>query len=133
MPHLLCQEHGREQEARCIEEQQNYQRFGEAVLIVSGPLKSPSHRCRICDVRLRRGQRAWLITAFPRFFPGDLDRYDYANEGDIWSWSMPRPGCTGSGRRAAGRRSPPRRGNARDTRAWQGPQAVVICKAMITK
>lgn len=63
MPHLFCQEHGREHEARSLEEQVNYGRFGEAVLIVTGPLKSPSHRCRGCHVRLRRGQRGYLVTA----------------------------------------------------------------------
>lgn len=36
MPCLFCQEHGQEREARAIEEQENYRRFGETVLIVSG-------------------------------------------------------------------------------------------------
>ena len=80
MPRLFCQEHGREHEARCIEEQENFRRFGEAVLIVSGPLKSPSHRCRSCNMRLRRGQRGYLVTAFPRFSAEDLGGYDYATE-----------------------------------------------------
>jgi hypothetical protein len=80
MPHLFCDEHGREHEARCIEEQENYRRFGEAVLIVVGPLKSPSHRCQACHARLRRGQRGYLVTAFPRPSPEDLARYDYAAE-----------------------------------------------------
>ena len=78
--YLLCPEHGREQETRCVEEQENYRRFGEAVLIVAGPLRSPSHRCRICNVRLRRGQQAHVVTAFPRPTPEDLGRYDYAAE-----------------------------------------------------
>jgi hypothetical protein len=80
MPHLFCQEHGREQAARCREDEENYRRFGEAVLIVNGPVKSPSHRCRCCDVRLRRGQRGYLVTAFPRSSAEDLGRYDYAAE-----------------------------------------------------
>lgn len=80
MPHLFCQEHGREHEARCIEEQENYRRFGEAVLIVTGPVSSPSHRCRSCNMRLRRGQRGYVVTAFPRLTPEDLGGYDYAAE-----------------------------------------------------
>jgi hypothetical protein len=80
MPHLFCQEHGQEQEARCIADQENCRRFGEAVLIVTGPVKSPSHRCRCCDVRLRRGQRGYLATAFPRSSAEALGCYDYAAE-----------------------------------------------------
>ena len=80
MPHFFCQEHGQEQEARCREEQENYRRFGEAVLIVSGPVKSPSHRCRACNLRLRRGQRGYLVTAIPRYSAEALARYDYAAE-----------------------------------------------------
>jgi hypothetical protein len=82
MPHLFCQEHGQEQEARCIADQENYRRFGEAVLIVVGPVKSPSHRCRSCHIRLRRGQMAWLVTAFPRSIAAPQGRYDFAAEGE---------------------------------------------------
>jgi hypothetical protein len=82
MPHLFCQEHGREHEARCIEEQENYRQFGEAVLIVTGPVRSPSQRCRSCNMRLRRGQPAYLVTAFPRPMPEDLGGYDYAAKRD---------------------------------------------------
>jgi hypothetical protein len=82
MPHFFCQEHGQEQEARCREEQENYRRFGEAVLIVSGPVKSPSHRCRACNLRLRRGQCGYVATAFPRHSPKMLTGYDYAAEGE---------------------------------------------------
>src|SRR5262245_61503195 len=80
MPHLFCQEHGQEQEARCIEDEENYRRFGEAVLIVSGPVKSPSHHCQSCHTRLRRGQMAWLVTAFSRAIAAALDRHDFAAE-----------------------------------------------------
>jgi hypothetical protein len=82
MLHLFCQEHGQEQQARCIADQENYRRFGEAVLIVSGPVKSPSHHCQSCHARLRRGQMAWLVTAFPRSIAAALDRYDFAAEGE---------------------------------------------------
>ena len=69
MPYVFCEEHGREYEAICQEEQETYRRLGEMLLIVSGPLKSPSWRCEHCNVRLRRGQRAWLVTAFPGTSP----------------------------------------------------------------
>jgi hypothetical protein len=77
---LFCEEHGREHEARCREEQENYRRFGEAVLIVAGPVKSPSHRCRACNLRLRRGQRGYVATAIPRYSAEAMARYDYAAE-----------------------------------------------------
>lgn len=82
MPYLFCQEHGRAHEARCMEDEENHRRFGEVMLIVTGPLKSPSHRCLACKLRLRRGQRAYLLTAFPRPTPEDLGRYDFAAEGE---------------------------------------------------
>ena len=80
MPYLFCEEHGREQEAISQEEQDSYRWLGETVLIVSGPLKSPSWRCDRCNVRLRRGSRAWLVTAFPRHYAQELSGYDYASE-----------------------------------------------------
>jgi hypothetical protein len=82
MPYRFCPEHGREHKARCLEDQENYRRFGEAVLIISGPLNSPSHHCHSCNVRLRRGQRACLVTAFPCLTPEDPGRYDDAAEGE---------------------------------------------------
>jgi hypothetical protein len=85
MPYLFCQEHGREQEAKCEEEQESFLWLGETVLIVSGPLKSPSWRCASCNVRLRRGQRAWMVTAFARPSPEDLGRYDYATEREYFN------------------------------------------------
>jgi hypothetical protein len=80
MPHLFCQEHGQEQEARIIAEQENYRWFGECVLIVTGPVKSPSLRCHSCNLRLRRGQRGYLVTAFSRTPAEGMGRYDYAAE-----------------------------------------------------
>ncbi len=80
MPYLFCEEHGREQEARCEQEQESYRWLGETVLIVSGPMKSPSWQCALCHTRLRRGQRAWLVTAFPRPPVEGMDAYEYAAE-----------------------------------------------------
>ena len=78
MPHLFCEEHGREHEETYEAEQEDYRFLGETVLVVTGPLKSPSDRCDRCRTRLRRGQRGYVVTAFPRCSPEGLDRYDYA-------------------------------------------------------
>ena len=82
MPYLFCEEHGRDREALFAQEQENYRRFGETVLVVTGPLKTASCRCHSCNARLRRGQRGYLVTAFPRPTPGELGRYDYAAESE---------------------------------------------------
>jgi hypothetical protein len=80
MPRLYCEEHGRDQEARSESEHESYRMLGETVLIVTGPLKTPSWRCDRCYARLKKGTRAYLVTAFPHQFAEDLDRYDYAYE-----------------------------------------------------
>jgi hypothetical protein len=78
MPYLFCEQHGPEHQARCDEEQESYGWLGETVLIVTGPIKSPSWRCSQCHARMRRGRPAWLVTAFPRPPAEDLDGYVYA-------------------------------------------------------
>jgi hypothetical protein len=78
--YLFCDEHGREQEAKCQQEQDNYRLLGETMLVVTGPMKSPSFRCDRCHLRLRRGQRGYLVTAFPRSCAEILDHYGYAHE-----------------------------------------------------
>jgi hypothetical protein len=80
MPYLFCGEHGRDREVVFAQEQENYRRFGETVLVVRGPLKSASWRCDSCHARLRRGNTAWLVTAFPRSTAAGMDGYDFAQE-----------------------------------------------------
>ena len=84
MPRLYCQEHGREHEARSESEHKNYRMLGETVLIVTGPLKTSSWRCDSCNARLKKGARAYLVTAFPHHFTADFDGYDYAYEGQYF-------------------------------------------------
>ncbi len=84
MPRLYCEEHGREQEARSESEHESYRMLGETVLIVTGPLKTSSWRCDRCNARLRKSTRAYLVTAFPHQFAEELDRYDYAHEGEYF-------------------------------------------------
>jgi hypothetical protein len=55
MPYLFCEEHGPEHEITAQEEQDYLRFLGETIVIVSGPLKSPSWRCTRCHARLRRG------------------------------------------------------------------------------
>src|SRR5208337_646927 len=80
MPYLFCQEHGRQHEAICEAEQDNYRLLGETVLIVTGPLKGGPFHCDRCNVRLKKGQPAWLMTPFPRHITEDLAAYDYRYE-----------------------------------------------------
>jgi hypothetical protein len=80
MPYLFCEEHGRDREALFAQEQENYRRFGETMLVVTGPLKTASCCCHSCNARLRRGQRGYLVTAFPRPLAEGMDAYEYAAE-----------------------------------------------------
>jgi hypothetical protein len=80
MPYLFCKEHGQEHETRCREEQENYRRFGETVLAVKGTLVTGPWACDSCNVTLRRGKRAYLMTAFPRYVAETMDTYEFANE-----------------------------------------------------
>ena len=50
-----------------MEEQENYRRLGESVLIVKGTLTGGPWKCYTCNITLRRGKRACLMTAFPVF------------------------------------------------------------------
>jgi hypothetical protein len=80
MPRLYCTEHGKEHEATCHEEQENYRLLGETVLIVKGTLTSGPWRCDRCNTRLTKGNPAYLVTAFSRHFAEELDGYDYGYE-----------------------------------------------------
>ena len=89
MPHLYCEMHGREQEARCEADQNNYRLLGETLLLVSGSMKTASLRCNRCNIRLRRFQPGWLVTAFSRHSADELSRYDYRQEREYF---LPDPG-----------------------------------------
>ncbi len=80
MPYLFCKKCGDEHEARTREEQEIYRQLGEVVLIARGTLISGPWNCDSCNTSLRRGKRASLVTAFPRYYADALDDYDYANE-----------------------------------------------------
>jgi hypothetical protein len=80
MAYLFCEEHGREHVATAQADQDYYQFLGETIVIASGAVKSPSWRCHRCNLRLRRRMKAYLVTAFPRGYTQNLDRYDYRTE-----------------------------------------------------
>ena len=80
MPYLSCETHGKEHEALTRKRQGEYRQEGESVLVVNGTLISGPWRCDRCNARLGRGNRAWLVTAFPRNFAEDLGGYDYGDE-----------------------------------------------------
>ena len=50
MPRLYCEEHGREHEAVCETEHENYRRLGETVLIVSGSSARMASGLKDCPV-----------------------------------------------------------------------------------
>ena len=81
MPRLYCEEHGKEYESRCQEEQENYRWLGETIRIVTGRLKAGAFHCDYCKAPLKRRQKAWLMTAFPRPMTADVRDCDFAQEG----------------------------------------------------
>ena len=85
MPYLFCKEHGQEHESRCQEEQENYRWLGETVLIVKGTLKGGPWQCTCCSAPLKRSQKAWLMTAFPRSMDAGMGDYDFACEGQYFN------------------------------------------------
>lgn len=80
MPYLFCKTHGRQHDASCRQEQENYRQLGETVLVVSGKLTSGPWQCDRCDAGLEEGTTAYLMTAFPSHFAAELAGYDYGNE-----------------------------------------------------
>ncbi len=54
MPRLYCEQHGKKQDARCQERQEDYREAGETVLIISGPLKSGPWQCDTCNATLNK-------------------------------------------------------------------------------
>jgi hypothetical protein len=80
MPYLFCKKHGDEHEARTWEEQESYRQLGESVVIARGTLISGPWECDSCNVTLKRGKRACLMTAFPRAFAESMDEYDFSCE-----------------------------------------------------
>jgi hypothetical protein len=78
--HLYCAVDGRGHEDRAIVRQEDYRQEGESVLIVHGTLKTGPWKCDKCNSRLRRGDAATLMTAFPRFMTEAMDAYDFAGE-----------------------------------------------------
>jgi hypothetical protein len=80
MPYLYCEKRGREREAGIIERQADYRQADEIVLVVSGTLVSGPWLCDSCNVQLREGHRAWLVSAFPSHCRDELYEYDFGYE-----------------------------------------------------
>jgi hypothetical protein len=80
MPILYCDRHGKEHEARVIERWKFYRDEGESVLIVTGRLTTGPWLCDRCNATLRRGRRAYLISAFTRYWTEGMDEYDFTYE-----------------------------------------------------
>jgi hypothetical protein len=80
MAWLYCSVHGRGQENFTIARQADYRQEGESVLIAHGTLTSGGWHCDRCNARLRRGDPATLMTAFPRYITEAMDEYDFASE-----------------------------------------------------
>ena len=97
MPYLFCAEHGREEEAECEAEQENYLLLGEAVLVVTGSLISGPWRCDRCDGPLKKGEPAFVVTGFSHHFASDLAGYDYSYERRYFSMREVRAAAYGAG------------------------------------
>lgn len=80
MPYLFCQAHGQEHAASCREREEEYRQLGETVVTVSGALTGGPWRCDRCNVRLRKGDRAFVVTAYPSHYASELTGYDYGYE-----------------------------------------------------
>jgi hypothetical protein len=80
MPHLLCDKHGREQEAATRKHEELYQQEGETVLIVKGTLISGPWHCDRCNAVLKKGQPAILLMAYPRWMTEGMTDYDFLYE-----------------------------------------------------
>ena len=80
MPRLYCEAHGREREVDIIANQDMYREEGEAVLVVKGRLSSGPFLCDRCNAGLDIGDRASLISSFPKHFYDSLHGYDFSYE-----------------------------------------------------
>ena len=80
MPYLYCAACGPGHEGRVSGQEQFYRDEGESVLIVKGTLTGGPHRCDTCNARLKRGDAATLLSAFPRHAVEGMDSYDFACE-----------------------------------------------------
>ncbi len=80
MPYLYCAKHGQQHAANAIEQQELYREEGEAVLIFKAPLKSGAWVCDRCNVPLRKGDIAYLVTAFSQDFADELATYRFEYE-----------------------------------------------------
>jgi hypothetical protein len=79
MPHLYCEQHGKEHEARVQGQVAVYRQERERVLIVKGKLRSGSWLCDRCNARLSEGMMAYFLEVFPRWIteqmPDSVDDY----------------------------------------------------------
>jgi len=80
MPRLLCETHGREEEADTICDQDKYRDAGECVLVVSGTLISGPWLCDRCNAEMAVGKTAYLFSAFPVWVAEGLVDYDFGYE-----------------------------------------------------
>jgi hypothetical protein len=76
MPRLYCEKHARDRETAMIGSEDVYRQADEVVLVVTGKLISGPWHCDRCNVQLRKGDPASLMSAFPSHCRDDL--YDYS-------------------------------------------------------
>ena len=80
MPYLFCEPHGQEHEATSLEGAGELPPPRRSRPDRQRSADSGSWHCDRCQTRLKKGQTAYLMTAFPSHFAEELDRYDYAYE-----------------------------------------------------
>ena len=85
MPRLYCAKHGKENKADTARDQEEYRQGGETVLVVSGRLISGPWHCDRCNATLKKGDTAYLSSAFPQWITEGLTDYDFAYERDYFA------------------------------------------------
>ena len=85
MPRLLCEKHGREEEAETVRDQERHREADECILVVRGKLISGAWNCDRCNRELRAGATAYLRTGLPRWVAEGLIDYDFGYEREYFA------------------------------------------------
>jgi hypothetical protein len=80
LSYLYCEQHGREHEAGIAARKNDYLREDETMLVVRGTLISDPWHCDSCNVQLKKGMTAILVSAFPGHCSDQLHCYDFGYE-----------------------------------------------------
>ena len=85
MARLLCETHGREEEAETIRDQDKHRAENECILVVRGKLISGPWVCDRCNRALNAGATAYLRTGLPKWVADGLVDYDFGYEREYFA------------------------------------------------